>query len=722
MRKFYNMSLRLTLPFLALIIPSLSYGQICTPPMRQSLVNPFFDNDIQSISLTNELNISASFIDLARLDGSDYFEDITIKLGDKLLFAENASYFPQEGVAQVAGNVIYGDSQIYIASEYAEINTLNEEISFTETSFDLLNPPAYGRAGALKVDRLSIISISDAFFSTCGEDNPFWSITSATLDLNPLAGTGKARKLSLRIKGVPLLYLPSLTFPISNKRKSGFLMPEFNNSQKLGKSMSFPFYFNIAPYLDMVLSPGYHTKKGSNIDSQIRYINPLGGLNGSLYYVSDSTYDNPRRYAGAMNLDFRFPNRIALTGSGRILSDSFFYEDFLHTREFSSETHYINSLSIAGGNDNIRFSAGIEGIHYLNDTIQNQNTDSTIVKISPLLMVEGFKSLGSFFIESHSELAQFESNEKILRFDSVQSIELPFNIAGINFNPRASIRYTSYNKDEGRISRTIPTVSLDSKMVFKRSFTNEPRYTQTLEPRLMYIWSPNDDEQELPFFDTLMPDLSITNLFNPYRYVGPDRALSRDDWIFGATSRIIDTAKGREILSGTAAIARRDSLSLNRNDELKDTLGNDYIIEINSQITSLIRAQVSRRWNQDDASIKDLLTRIIYTPEENILLSMGYTKRSSLINQLNTTIILPLFKGDFYAKLAYSIKDKDVLENRFGWQYNGCCWGLGFEYYDYVGRHSGEHDQGFKVQFFLNGLMNNRINSIDSIIRGGLLQ
>ena len=714
------MSLRLTLPFLVFIIPNLSYGQICTPPLRQSLVNPFIGSNAQSVLQTNELNISASFIDLARQDGSDYFEDITIKLSDKLLFAEKASYFPQEGVAKFAGNIHYGDNQIFISSEYAEISTLNEEISFTGTSFDLLNPPAYGNAGTLKVDRSGAINISDAFFSACGEDNPFWSITSATLDLNPETGIGKARKLSLRIKGTPLVYLPSLTFPISNKRKSGFLMPEFNNSQKLGGSMSFPFYLNVAPNLDIVLSPGYHAKKGSNVDSTIRYINPLGGLNGSLYYASDSTYDDPNRYAGDINLDFLFPNKMAIKGTGRILSDNFFYEDFLHSREFSSKTHYINSLSITGGNDNIQFSAGIDGFHYLSDTIQNQNTDSTIVKISPLLVFDGFKSLGSFFVESHSELAQFESNEKILRFDSTQSIELPFNITAINFKPRASIRYTSYSKDEERISKIIPTVSLDSKMVFKRSLTNQPRYTQTLEPRLMYVWSHDDEEQALPLFDTLMPDLSITNLFNPYRYVGPDRSLSRDDWILGTTSRIIDTATGREILSGTAAIAKRDSLSLNN--ELKDTFGNDYIVEINSQITNLIRAQVSRRWNQDNAEIKDLLTKIIYTPGENTLLSIGYTKRGSLINQLNSTIMLPLFKGEFYAKLAYSIKDKDALENRFGWQYNGCCWGLGFEYYDYVSRHSGEHDQGFKVQFFLNGLMNNRINSIDSIIQGGLLQ
>ena len=126
MRKFYTMSLRLTLPFLVFIIPNLSYGQICTPPLRQSLVNPFIGSNAQSVLQTNELNISASFIDFARQDGSDYFEDITIKLSDKLLFAEQASYFPQEGVAKFAGNIHYGDNQIFISSEYAEISTLNE--------------------------------------------------------------------------------------------------------------------------------------------------------------------------------------------------------------------------------------------------------------------------------------------------------------------------------------------------------------------------------------------------------------------------------------------------------------------------------------------------------------------------------------------------------------------------------------------------------------------
>jgi len=716
MRKFYNMKLRLAFYFLIIIAPNLLTAQICTTPTRQTQLNKFLNNNTEQLSLTNEINISASFVDLSRPDGSDYFEDIIISLDGKSMLAEQASYFPQTNTAEIAGNVNYLDNNIFIASEYAEINTADQEVRFLETTFDLLNPYAYGQAGSLVVSRSGDINISDVFFTTCGEENPFWAITSSNLHLDPELGVGSARQLSLRIKGVPVLYLPTLTFPISSNRKSGFLMPEFNNSQKLGRSIVIPYYFNLAPNFDAILSPGYHTEVGSSINSEIRYLNELGTIDSKFYAISDKNA-NTNRYSGEIELDFQFPNQMRLSGAGRFLSDSYFYEDFLYSRELASETHYVNQLTLAGGNTNIYFTAGVQKIHLMDtENVSNHNN----IQLSPTFMLYGFKNIRGFFFESYNELAQFDQFEKTTRFDSIQSLEAAFNLASINIKPRIDLRHTSYKINEDTISRTIPTISIDSTMLFERVLSGTNNYIQTLEPRVMYIWSDEEIQGTLPLYDTLIPDLNITSFFHPYRYVGADRVLPRNDWIVAGTSRLLDATNGRELLSATMAIAKSNVAS--EAISSSDVLGNNYILEVTSQIANLVQAQISRRWNRDDTSLDHLLVRLIYRPNSESLLSIGYTERTNLIDQLNTTLIVPLFNGNFFSKLSYSVKDDDILENRFGWQYNGCCWGLGIEYYDYVSRRSGEHDQGFKVQFFLNGLINNRLNSIDGILQGGLLQ
>ena len=45
----------------------------------------------------------------------------------------------------------------------------------------------------------------------------------------------------------------------------------------------------------------------------------------------------------------------------------------------------------------------------------------------------------------------------------------------------------------------------------------------TLEPRLMYLYAPYRDQDNLPVFDTAEPDLNWVELFRTNRYVGLDR-------------------------------------------------------------------------------------------------------------------------------------------------------------------------------------------------------
>lgn len=71
--------------------------------------------------------------------------------------------------------------------------------------------------------------------------------------------------------GVPLAYIPYFSTPDPTvKRKTGFLSPQYYSTTATGIGLEFPFYWAIAPDLDMTASPRYHQKQGLLMQAEFR--------------------------------------------------------------------------------------------------------------------------------------------------------------------------------------------------------------------------------------------------------------------------------------------------------------------------------------------------------------------------------------------------------------------------------------------------------------------
>jgi LPS-assembly protein len=76
----------------------------------------------------------------------------------------------------------------------------------------------------------------------------------------------------LRFKNVPILAFPTISFPLSDKRKSGLLPPTFNLDSTSGFEVSQPYYFNIAPNRDATLTTTVMSKRGIDLGAEARYL------------------------------------------------------------------------------------------------------------------------------------------------------------------------------------------------------------------------------------------------------------------------------------------------------------------------------------------------------------------------------------------------------------------------------------------------------------------
>ncbi len=74
-----------------------------------------------------------------------------------------------------------------------------------------------------------------------GDESPDWEISGDDIDIE-LEGYGKLQGGTLRVKGVPVLYLPYAFFPARQRRHSGFLFPTFGISDERGFIYQQPYY------------------------------------------------------------------------------------------------------------------------------------------------------------------------------------------------------------------------------------------------------------------------------------------------------------------------------------------------------------------------------------------------------------------------------------------------------------------------------------------------
>ena len=199
-------------------------------------------------------------------------EGVTAARGLQSVSATEGRYTRDTGTLSLSGAVSYKGNGADIASTEAVLSYVNGEVSFADAKFSLGNGAARGAASLLRVDRGGTLDLEEVNYTTCPEGDDEWIVRASSIRLDTQRGIGEARGLTLRFKDVPILYSPWLSFPISEARKTGFLLPNFRQSGLNGLDISVPWYWNIAPAYDATITPRVLTRRGVQLDTLARYL------------------------------------------------------------------------------------------------------------------------------------------------------------------------------------------------------------------------------------------------------------------------------------------------------------------------------------------------------------------------------------------------------------------------------------------------------------------
>jgi LPS-assembly protein len=693
---------------------------------RGSLLDQFGVGDPDVIELqAGEFEAALGDAPTASMSGG-----VVLRRGNRLAGAETASIDAERRALLLTGGVRYEDPDSLVLSDSAEFAYEGGRIRFEGAQFEVGPTNARGAANVLEINQDGRLELAEVSYTTCPPESNDWIIEAGEIELDTQTGVGKARSVRLRFQGVPILYSPYLSFPITDARKSGVLTPEIGSTGRSGNELSIPYYWNIRENYDATITPRLLTDRGLQVATEVRYLFPNSDGKLEVEYLPDDNKFNDNRHL------LRFGHQTLFAGGWRNqiditdVSDNQYFEDLGGSLSIASITHLNRSVAFDFFNDNWSLLGRVQDFQTIDSAIQPE--DEPYQRL-PQIYAHGYwpDSLLGLSYGLDSELVYFDREVGVTgwRFNAAPEVALSVEKPGWFVIPAVRLDYTRYDLQDltpgqnEQPSRTIPIASFDTGLYLERSMKSAERRVQTLEPRLLYVHAPFREQSDLPVFDTIVPDLNLVQLFRKNRFLGVDRIADTDQLSVGVTSRIIDVGTGRELMSATIGQAlylseQRVALP-GESPIISDT--SDYIAELRFLLYENLNFDVGHQWSGGTKGTTQSEARLQYRPQSNKILNLAYRFRRDSLEQGDVSWSWPLTQSwNFVGRYKYSFRDEQALEQFYGLEYESCCWGLRLVGRRFISTRDGTRDSSIGLQLVLKG-MTSVGTKADRLLERGIL-
>ena len=700
---------------------------------RTALIEPL-DNDpfllLEPLPDPNTIQLEAGEFEaqMGALPTAVMSGGVMLRRDNKLVAADSARYDPEGKALHLEGGVRYQDPGSQIHSQSAEFGYVTGRIRFEGADFSLGSSDARGAADVIDINQNGLLTLEGVEYTTCPPGSEDWLMQGKSIELDTGRGVGTARGMKLKFKGVPILYAPYLSFPIGDARKTGVLTPEVGSSSRGGTEVRVPWYWNIAPNYDATITPRLLTSRGVQIAAEFRYLTERNEGIVAADYLPDDDILMQARHQVRVEHQTIFGNGWRNQIDIREVSDSQYYEDLGGSLSASSITHLNQAIRFDYHSENFTVLGMLQNYQTIDDAIQ---PDQEPYQRLPQVVMDGSWDIPfGFRFGFNGEIANFDRDVGITgwRVNAAPQLELPISRPGWFINPAVALDYTRYDLRDtlpGETTdptRTVPIASIDTGLILERTMGNTSRI-QTIEPRLMYVHIPQRDQDGLPVFDTITPDINLVQLFRKNRYVGLDRIGDTDHVSIGITSRILDVSTGRELVSATIGQTRYLS---DRTVNLPGSLmatdeSSDYIAQLRFLLFRNVNFDLGHQWGSGSGDTTKSEARLQYRPASNRIVNLAYRFRRDSLEQGDLSWSWPVAsRWNFVGRYNYSFRDQEVLEQFFGLEYESCCWGLRLVSRRYISARDGTRDSSFGLQLVLKG-MTSVGTAADKLLERGIL-
>jgi len=636
-------------------------SEIIGPALKMRLSESIGEMRDASISLNKQINTSA-------LNDLKPRNDPNVYTQSKLLNAQTS---------------LTDDPRLY-QDNYREPPT-----PIGQSSIDPKFSSSRGDAKAVLFEGQDKKRLKSARYTTCEPGVDDWYIKASEIELDDYTQSGTAKNASVEFKGLPLLYTPYISFSFNNERKSGLLAPTVGSTSRSGFETLIPYYINIAPNMDATLATRYLSKRGVQLQGEFRYLDETYSGVNNLEYLNNDNLSGGSRYYANFSHNHNFENGWSAGYNFEKLSDDQYFSDMSTRITNTSRVNLPQEGRVDYISDVWRFNGLVQ-------KYQNLDNVNFPYQRLPQLTLAANKEWNHVNTDFYSQWTYFDRDDNApvsptgSRFVAYPSISLPIMQSYGFVTPKIGVHTTHYNLNDNNFNingnnisnnsatRTLPIFSLDSGLYFERDVSIvKNRYTQTIEPRMFYVYIPNKKQDLLPVFDSTLADLNMTTLFTENRFTGDDRINNANQVSLALTTRMVDKDTGIERISAT--IGKR----YNFEDQEVILPGGTNIENSSSDIIAGMTARLSNQWNldafwqynTDDSGLVRANVLARYNPEPGKLINIGYRYTLDFLEQINVSGQWPLSRGWYgVGRVNYSVRESNLIESIAGLEYDAGCW------------------------------------------------
>ena len=608
---------------------------------------------------------------------------------------------------------------------------------------------AHGYAQQLNRPNESQYELDNVMFSTCPPTDRKWQLDAKSIDLDTDTGRGEAYNTTFRIADVPVFYLPYFNFPIDSRRSSGFLLPNASVGSENGVEIDIPYYFNLAPNYDATLNTHIYTNRNPMLSGEFRYLTQdygSGIFNGS-YLPNDKEYDGEDRNS------FFYDHYWSSSDIPRLSGDAKY--------SYVSDADYLNDFDTLGLSDNTVNLPRRARLNYYNDFVNGelkvetfqtldafnnngeplQDKDKPYSRLPQLTLDYRLPWAKAFDITGVHDSAYFkksiddgsETEKSGVRVYNKLSAAYPIESAWGYIKPELSVQhlYTSYDQDsladnelsedDGSQSVLVPQASIDAGLHLYRAgspfgaFDDTMGGYQLLSPRLKYTYSPFENQNDIPNFNTRIASINYEQLFSDSWFLGHDRLQDLHAITPGINYRYID-ATGVTRFDGSIAeqfYIDDGRVTLDGDQQLFNSSSSGMVWDSSIQPYNNLWVDVSGALTSD-YDLNFITTELRYQPSNNSLFNVGYIKRESdentnqlPLSAITASAVFPVNNNwRVIAQGQYDHRRDKMLDALVGIDYEDCCFGFavyGRRYYNDLNVRD-EPTQAVMAEIRLSGL------------------
>jgi LPS-assembly protein len=668
---------------------------------------------------------------------------VTVTQDQRSVSADSVTYDYNADKLTVKGKVDFLDPKLRVRSDTGSYETAGGA-NFNEAFFQLMDRNGRGFAKDIAVDPEGKVDLDHVHYTSCPVGNEDWSLNASQISLDTKRQEGVAHHVVMRFKDVPVFYTPYISFPLGDERKSGVLFPSFGHSGSNGFDAEVPYYFNLAPNYDLTVTPGILTARGVQLSEEFRYL--TAGSHGQLdatFLPNDKQQHDDRSYVRYTDItDLRRGLRLDADIAG--VSDSNYFQSFAVGTEQTSVTYLERRADVLYYDDAWRIRAQLQNFQTIDTSVvDSERPYSRVPRIQASALYPIQNSNFEFAFDSEAVNFLRGIGPTGVRLNLSPEIRWSNRGPGYFFEPAVGYDFTQYDLQDaglGRPStptRSLPYARLDTGLVFERQAGSQGQRTQTLEPRLVYSFVPYRNQDELPIFDSGLPDLNLTELFRTNRYVGSDRIGDANQVALAVTTRLFDTVSGTQYLSATIGQIRYFSIprvglptdplipgasQLAQNNPIVNPLAlpgdalliahgqpfipyypgepvygltrngfaqplgltsqtpgafpaSDIVAEVALTGYKHLGVNLDYQWNPYTSQTEKSEISVQYRPDPTRVINIGYRFQEGILKQWDGSFAWPIAEHwNTVGRWVYSLQDRQTIEQVAGFEYKSCCY------------------------------------------------